>query len=122
MQLNRRPRFDEISAIPADDKLDELLDRYLAYDDPRLGESERSQIVEVLAELDRGGQDADTAVDRLRVLLAQYPFVFAMWRMLYPDHRDLRHAGRDTSPVRTRAARSCLGGSIPRRAPRRSVG
>ena len=52
-------------AIPADDKLDELLDRHLAYDDPRLGESERSQIVEVLAELDRGGQDADTAFVRI---------------------------------------------------------
>ena len=104
MQTNRRPRFDEILAIPADDKLDELLDRHLAYDDPRLGESERSQIVEVLAELDRDGQDADTAVDRLRVLLAQYLFVFTMWRMLYPDHRDLHHAVQCPRHSPTRAS------------------
>ena len=105
MQTNRRPRFDEILAMPDEDGLDELLDRHLTYDGPRLGDSERSEIVEVLSELDRGGHDADDTVIRLQALLAQYPFVFAMWRMLYLE---LSGAGRlaEAAEVLERAAAS----------------
>src|SRR5260370_5795994 len=80
----RRPRFDEIHAIPVAEDLDEFLDRHLKYDGPRLGEGERSRIVKMLEDLHSNGHDVDAAVDRLRALLAQYPFLFHAWRMLTP--------------------------------------
>lgn len=96
MQDTRSPRFDEIHAIPADEDLDAFLNRHVKYDGPILGESERPRIVKVLENLHSNGHDLGAAVDRLRALLAQYPFVFEAWRMLVLK---LAEAGRLSEAV-----------------------
>lgn len=78
----RSPRFDEIHAIPTDEDLDDFLDRRLKYEGPVLNESERSRIVKILEEVTSKGCDLDAAVERLRAVLAQYPYVFDAWRVL----------------------------------------
>lgn len=79
---SKNPRFDEIHAIPADEVLDEFLDQHFTYDGPSLNGGERSQIVRALDELESEPRDPNAAVDRLRALLTQYPFVFDAWCML----------------------------------------
>jgi tetratricopeptide (TPR) repeat protein len=82
IQNTRSPRFDEIHVIPPDKDLDEFLDRHVKYDGPILGESEKRRIVRLLEDLQSKDHDLEATVDRLRALLARYPFVFDAWRML----------------------------------------
>jgi tetratricopeptide (TPR) repeat protein len=82
IQENKNPNFDEIYAIPSDEDLDDFLDKHFAYDGPRLDNKEKSRIVKTLEEIQSNGQETEAAVNHLREMLAQYPFVFDAWREL----------------------------------------